>query len=599
MVGIFDMPLTPLISKSSDFERALQDERLLLVYKLSTPLLLCLLLYSALLGYSTTLAACVVALFFTGLSYWLWSREAKRSLVGWIYVAGLGLLLGTIAFIRSREATSALTLLTFLPLVAGHVVGRWGAVACGVTTAFAIAGMYFIPFELSVPIERASLWSEAFSLRLLMIVAFGGLTLSAKRTTEQQIERLQEQSELLREARMQTERARNAKSVFLANMSHEIRTPMNGILGMTGYIRKLPHENEDQVCIETAHTCGERMLTTLNDILDLSKIDAGKFRLLNLAIDWPAMIETLAAKWGPVALQKRIELRFGVPPVLPPLQGSHFGDQQRILTVLDKVIGNAVTHSEGTKVEISAEISTSDPGRVLWVIQDDGIGVSELELTGLHHEFGDGPTLDHADERGAGLSLFIVKSFVAQMGGKVAIALRESGGTRVTIALSLKYSTQEQVSPKATTPPSSSFALHKLRVLLVDDQPINRKVAGLALAQLGVDFAEAQTGAEAFTLAQKTPFSLVLMDLQMPGMDGYEACRKILEDISDRPKVPIVGFSATDDPEDREACFKAGMVDFLTKPFAVEDLLRVLEEHALVPDIGPENPSSAAKKASL
>ena len=398
----------------------------------------------------------------------------------------------------------------------------------------------------------------------------------------QLLDSLQQSTAEATQARKTAEAANRAKSEFLANMSHEIRTPMNGILGMSELGLKETDPEKMRHQLKRVNQSGRLLLGIINDLLDFSKIEAGKLELDPQPFRPEQLHDELNSLFKGNAQDKGLAFHvIGDPPDV--CTACLFGDVQRLRQVLINLLGNAIKFTESGSVTLTMQqLEKTTADGTPWFefsVADTGIGISAAHQSKMFQAFSQADTSITRQYGGTGLGLVISQRLVQLMGGeKINVQSQPGQGATFSFALPLRRCTeQEQAAFKQAQlhHPSHQQSLAG-RVLLVEDNEINQEVVGSHLHNLGVDFVLANNGKEAVEKAQQAQFDLVLMDIQMPVMDGYQATRAIR---ATNKTLPIVALTAAAMIEDKNKALEAGMNDHLSKPIHPGQLYRLLAQY--------------------
>ena len=390
-------------------------------------------------------------------------------------------------------------------------------------------------------------------------------------------------ADITRERRLQIEKeaaeaASQAKSAFLAKMSHDLRTPISAIIGMSDLLTDSDPSPRRATGLSKIRTAARSLLGIINDMLDLATIEAGKLRLDRVELRLAEVRETVASVILPLASKKgvRFEIRLsdGIPPVL-------IGDPGRLSQVLINLCGNAVAATPaGGTVIVQAEVLRREATRVrlTFSVIDSGPGIPEDQKEDLFAPFVRGKT--PSTQRGSGLGLAICRELTEMMGGRIWVESKEGAGSQFHFTCLLGW--REQPSKPVHQAPlparQEGKSLSGYRMLVVEDEPILRDVAQTVLADAGSRVDTAENGAEALDRLRQAAYDAVLMDVQMPEIDGYEATRRIRRDLG-LTEIPIIAMTAHAMAEDRDRCLAAGMNDYLAKPLDREPLLAALARH--------------------
>ena len=405
-------------------------------------------------------------------------------------------------------------------------------------------------------------------------------------------ERKRMEQELVR-ARLGADAAAQAKGEFLANMSHEIRTPLYGILGLSALLEEESIPDNLRPMMGLIRTSGEVLRRVLDDVLDFSKIDSGKLELEEKPFDLRACLEWSFDLFRKAAADKRLEYSLRLDDKLPARVS---GDATRLRQVAANLMSNAVKFTHRGSVEMVAQLAEMAPPNgkhlIRISVRDTGIGIPENRTGRLFQSFSQVDPSTNRRYGGTGLGLAICKRLVEIMGGEIRVESRVGEGTTFEFTFSAGIATGAEPAAEA----AGSENPKTLRILVAEDNRVNQIVTVRMLQKLGYQVDLACDGASAISRVEANPYDIVLMDLNMPGIDGLEAARRIRLMPTAQSSVPIVALTASATIEDKAQCLAAGMNDYLSKPIEMQALRRALERwgNGSTPGIMPDGMPSAS-----
>ncbi|MEM6792917.1 MAG: ATP-binding protein [Acidobacteriota bacterium] len=432
--------------------------------------------------------------------------------------------------------------------------------------------------------------------------------LELRRLNENLQERVEERTRDLESAKEAAEAASRAKSLFLANMSHEIRTPMNGIIGVVDLLLRTDLEQRQQDYLATISSSASSLLRVIDDLLDFSRIEAGKLTIEDLDFNLAKLLEEVAELLGPQAAHQKIDLTVLVSENAPPRLRS---DAARIRQVVINLVSNAIKFTAEGGVVIDAEVEQRGGVSGSWLlvrVKDTGLGIAPEQMETLFEAFTQADSSTTRHYGGTGLGLAISKRLVELMGG--AIRVESVQGVGSVFSFEVPVSTSEVAwtgeSSIVDLPPGFADSVAEersnhggIRILVAEDNPVNRTVALGQLEELGYTAQAVKNGREVLSILQRECFDIVLMDCQMPELDGYETCRELrrleidrqeVKGCEGRARTAVIAVTAHAMKGDRERCLEAGMDDYLAKPFRGSDLAAVLQRWH--PRVRPHSGSS-------
>ena len=388
------------------------------------------------------------------------------------------------------------------------------------------------------------------------------------------------------QARIAADAASGAKTRFLAAMSHEIRTPMNGVIGMGQLLARTELNERQRRCLDSLNDSGKHLLGLIDEILDFAKVESGQLTVRHAPTDLRHLCQQVVDMFTPRAEEKRLSLLYKVSDSVPAMIET---DPQRMRQILTNLVNNAIkfTHTGGITVNVNAHLD--DDGVRPWLeiaVIDTGIGIAPEAQRRIFEAFSQVDDSMSRSAGGVGLGLAISRDLARLMDGELSCTSMPELGTTFRLRLPLRVPPQAHPHDPAPDVPSApaQFPRFNGRVLVVEDSPTNREVAVMTLQELGLECDVAEDGREAIGQLHDRRYSLVLMDCQMPVMDGYEATRALrrLEEDLGWQRTPVIALTANAVAGNEARCFGAGMDDFIAKPFEIEHLIEILKRYLTV-----------------
>lgn len=384
--------------------------------------------------------------------------------------------------------------------------------------------------------------------------------------------------EELRSAKEEAEAANKAKTLFLAKVSHELRTPMNGILGMTSILLDSNIDEKQRRSLNIVKYSGDSLLNIINDILDLSKIETGKLELVSENFSLRSVIDHTIDMLYSIAASKGVELNIHINNNVPD---NLLGDSNRLQQVLVNLIGNSIKFTEEGMIELIIQLikNADDKVEIQFTVKDTGIGIPADKMDKLFISFSQIDGKLTRKYGGTGLGLAISKEIVEMMNGTVYCESVLGVGSAFHFTAVFGLFTDIKNIENITAVETVVAPLLKLKILIADDSPINQEVISEILAPTKAELVLVNDGVEAYDEFKKNKYDLILLDLQMPNMDGFETAKEIrlFEKNNSLPRIPIISLTAHDDTQSKILSKKVGMDHFITKPFKKEDIFKVLK----------------------
>lgn len=392
------------------------------------------------------------------------------------------------------------------------------------------------------------------------------------------------------EAKKVAEQATVSKSSFLANMSHEIRTPLNAMIGFADLLNTTPLNAQQKEYLSAIDISGKNLLTIINDILDFSKIEAGMLSIEKIPFSPQQLIHSVYTMFFRKAQGKNIKLFNAIDPAMPALVK---GDPTRLNQIMINLIGNAIKFTNEGNVSVDAEVleKTNQQAIIRISVKDTGIGIAPEKLFTIFERFTQAESDTTRSYGGTGLGLSIAKKLVELQGGTIRVNSVPEKGSEFSFTIPFEIADEKEYKPLENTGREHAELFTGKKVLVVEDNILNQKLAQAVLAEKGFDVEIAANGQIAVDVLKKKKYDIILMDIQMPVLDGYEATKVIRHDLKD--KTPVIAMTANAMAGERERCISNGMDEYITKPFNADVLYKLMGKFLSVKPLNEETIVSA------
>jgi signal transduction histidine kinase/CheY-like chemotaxis protein len=395
------------------------------------------------------------------------------------------------------------------------------------------------------------------------------------------IKRLLDQLSLIYKLGKEKERADKSavvKEQFLANMSHEIRTPINAVVGFAGLLQKTKLDTDQQQFVNLIQNSGENLLSVVNDILDISKIEAGMMRITKNPFSIHEVCTSLELMFQHKVNEKKLRFVFDYDNSIP---NTLIGDAERLNQVLINLLNNAIKFTEKGSVKLAVQMlqKTNTEVKIQFVVKDTGIGISKEKLATVFERFEQAENNTARQYGGTGLGLAIVEKIVDMQGGEISADSNVGEGSLFKVVLSYEYVAEEKVVQNISTiqHTNSKKVFTDNKILVAEDNKTNQTLLKFMLQQWNLSYDLAENGKEVLEMLQDKKYDLILMDIQMPLMDGYEAATRVRKDLS--ITIPIIAMTAHVMPTEKQKCIDAGMNDYISKPIDEAIFVSLLEKY--------------------
>ena len=521
-------------------------------------------------GWSSTLASVVMEGVLLVIGLGLMHATKRPEPAGVLIVLQCAATLGGVAYLKGGLDSVNVVAWPVLPLMAATLLGRKAAVVTGVGVCGLMVWFWLLPGPSYAPEGYGPEQRRTLTLFGVcsLVVLTSGIAVVHDLARGELSDKVDATLEQLRTARDAAEAASRAKTEFLARMSHEIRTPSHGVLGMNALLLDSGLDAEQTESAKAIRRSAQALVAVVDDVLDFSRLEAGRTELRTGRFDPRAPVREAMGVVAPLAAERGLELQTTIEDDVP---GSILGDADRVRQVLINLVGNAVKYTEQGRVELTV----SGGERLRFEVRDTGVGLTDEAAATVFEPFTQADSFITRPQGGAGLGLAICHELVLLMGGSLGVESAAGEGSLFWFEVPARE--PEETIPVAASQPGAALgAVMSGRILIVDDNDIGRQLAVRVVERLGCAVEVARNGREAVERASEGGYDLILMDCQMPGMDGYEAASEIRRLEDDGPRTPIIAVTAHALDFERQRCTDAGMDDYLAKPFPPEGLVAVV-----------------------
>lgn len=503
-------------------------------------------------------------------------------------------LIGPISFMVDNQLYHMLTLFMLAGMTAGMIVTRGLIFKTYLISIFSLLTPIIITLALQGTAVSNAMLAMTTIFMMFMIATAKNYSANVIRNiqlwldNEKLVEELQTSHTELVKAKERSERANEAKNQFLATVSHELRTPLNGIIGFADLLKNRKLDNKEKHYATQISKAGNALQRIVNDILDITAIEAGEIRLYDEPFSLRSEISDLIELMTPMAERKELTLKFNIEE---SIKDNLSGDISRLRQIIGNLIANAVKYTKTGHVDLNiSDLGKSDGKELLrFDIKDTGIGINEEALEFIFKNFTRLDSFETRENEGMGLGLSIVKSIVEKMNGKLDVSSEPGHGSSFSFELALEQSSEEEIQARhEQTSKLTQDQLQKFNVLVVDDNEVNRMLLSAFLTDLGISYSEAASGREALDLIRRGKFNLILMDIQMPDISGLDVANILNNELDQMPA--MIAVTAHAFKKQREAILDTGFYACLPKPVTLDDLTKTITQVYQSGQIG-SNPS--------